>query len=393
MCDVDAPHQSYISDEEDYRFQMPVAIFGYEQGRHGGGKAYEWGVATLHLKHNVHMRLVNVGVANRVRNQELLGYPVCLVCGHSRSPMSHQSELDEFSKHHTERCGRPIEFVSFYADVISDALILSNCKSKKVAYSVLEALRQGAAEVLDMDVSDLQVLVFGKQGSEEVDGLLYDPMPGGSGLLDQLLKRWPDIVTAALLIVSDCASACESSCVDCLQHFRNAFYHDSLDRHLARQCFTDWGDELTNSHLIPSQLPDEATGQQTTNDSEARLVAMLKSASLNGFETEKSIKLSGGIVTRPDVYFDAPNDHFDGVCIYLDGMSSHIHGNQETIAKDRLIREELKNKYYEVIEIMYQQLFDKDHDAQSHEKNSKGCSGAAKGYRDWRRRLLVRLSG
>ena len=40
-------------------------------------------------------------------------------------------------------------------------------------------------------------------------------------------------------------------------------------------------------------------------------------------------------------------------------MSRHIHGNQETIAKDRIIREELRSKYYEVIEIMYQQLFDK----------------------------------
>ena len=170
MCDVDAPHQSYISDEEDYRFQMPVAIFGYEQGRHGGGRAYEWGAARLHLKRNVHMRLVNVGAANRVRNQDLLGYPVCLVCGHSRSPMSNQAEIDEFNSHHTDRCGRPIEFVSFYADVISDALILPDCKSKAVAYSVLEALRQGAAEVLDMEISDLQVLVFGKQASEEVTG-------------------------------------------------------------------------------------------------------------------------------------------------------------------------------------------------------------------------------
>ena len=152
MCDVDAPHQSYISDEEDYRFQMPVAIFGYEQGRHGGGRAYEWGAATLHLKRNVHMRLVNVGAANRVRNQDLLGYPVCLVCGHSRSPMSNEAEIDEFNRHHTDRCGRPIEFVSFYADVISDALILPDCKSKAVAYSVLEALRQGAAEVLDMEI-------------------------------------------------------------------------------------------------------------------------------------------------------------------------------------------------------------------------------------------------
>jgi hypothetical protein len=345
MCDVDAPHQSYISDEEDYRFQMPVAIFGCEQG--------------LHLKRNVHMRLVNVGAANRVRNQDLLGYPVCLVCGHSRSPMSNETEIDEFNRHHTDRCGRPIEFVSFYADVISDALILPDCKSKAVAYSVLEALRQGAAEVLDMEISDLQVLVFGKQASDEVDGLLYDPMPGGSGLLDQLLKRWPDVIKAASAIVSGCASACEASCIDCLQHFRNAFYHDSLDRHLAYQCFTEWGDAVTITHQIPPQLPNDKSGQKPTNDPEARLVAMLKAAGLEGFETDRPIKLSGGIVTRPDVYFNALSDHFDGVCIYLDGMSSHIHGNQETAAKDRIIREELRSKDFEVVEIMYQQLFDK----------------------------------
>lgn len=378
MCDVDAPHQSYISDDEDYRFQMPVAVFGHEQGRHAGGKAYEWGACELHLKRNVHMRLVNVGAANRVRNQDLLGYPVCLVCGHSRSPMSHQSEIDEFSKHHTERCGRPIELVSFYAEVISDALVLPNQKSKTIAYSVLEALRQGAAEVLDMEISDLQVLVFGKQGSDEVDGLLYDPMPGGSGLLDQILKRWPDIVKAATSIVSNCASACESSCIDCLQHFRNAFYHDSLDRHVALACFNEWGDQLTGSHVIPPELPDETLKQQPTNNPEAQLVRMLKAAGLNGFETERPIKLSGGIVTRPDVYFDAPNDHFDGVCIYLDGMSRHIHGNQETAAKDRVIREELRSKDYEVIEIMYQQLFDKVMMRQHMRKIAKAVLGKTK---------------
>lgn len=44
VCDVDAPHQSYISDDEDYRFQLPVAVYGQDQGRHSGGKAYEWGL-------------------------------------------------------------------------------------------------------------------------------------------------------------------------------------------------------------------------------------------------------------------------------------------------------------------------------------------------------------
>ena len=36
-------HQSNISDDEDYRFQMAVAVYGYEQNRHNGGSAYGWG--------------------------------------------------------------------------------------------------------------------------------------------------------------------------------------------------------------------------------------------------------------------------------------------------------------------------------------------------------------
>jgi len=88
-------------------------------------------------------------------------------------------------------------------------------------------------------------------------------------------------------------------------------------------------------------------------------MGMLEAAGLYGFETEKPIPISGGIVTRPDFYFHEPNEQYAGVCIYFDGMSSHIHGNSETAGKDRMIREELRNNDYEVVEIMYQQLFDK----------------------------------
>ena len=34
MCDVDLPHQSHITDDEDYRFQLPVTVYGHEQPRH-----------------------------------------------------------------------------------------------------------------------------------------------------------------------------------------------------------------------------------------------------------------------------------------------------------------------------------------------------------------------
>jgi len=359
VCDVDAPHQSYISDDEDYRFQLPVAVFGQDQGRHSGGQAYDWGNAALHLKRGLHLRLVNVGAAGQVKALGQLGYPVCLVCGQSRSPMSTPKELDTFNTHHRDRCGRGPQKIAFYAAVVADALILPDCPSKSMAYSLMESLRQGAAEVLDMEISDLQVLVLGKPGTEQYDALLYDPMPGGSGLLEQMLTHWPKVIERALTLVKDCPAACDTSCIDCLQHFRNSFYHDQLNRHTARLFLEQSGDQIQFSHDIPAILPDGTQTQKPGNPPEQQLAAMLKAAGLVNFETEKPIPISGGITTRPDVYFHEPNAQCVGVCIYLDGMSKHLHGNAQTATQDHHIREELRNTDYEVVEIQYQELYDK----------------------------------
>ena len=313
----------------------------------------------MHLKHGLHMRLVNVGAASQVRSAGEMGYPICMVCGQSRSPMSTLKELDAFNEHHVERCGRPIQKVAFYAEVVADALVLPDCSSKEVAYSVMEALRQGAAGVLDMEISDLQIQVLGKPGSEKFDSLLYDPMPGGSGLLEQLLTHWAAVVNHALSLVEKCPSACDTSCIDCLQNFRNSFYHEHLNRHVASERISTWGDCLILSHVIPAVLPDDNQGKKPGNQPEQQLVAMLKAAGLGNFETERPIELSGGVVTRPDVYFHAPNDQFDGVCVYLDGMSEHLHGNAQTAVQDRQIRDELLNTDFEVVAIQYQDLYDK----------------------------------
>lgn len=114
------------------------------------------------------------------------------------------------------------------------------------------------------------------------------------------------------------------------------------------------------------------------NDPEVQLKTMLEAAGLNGFETERPIPISGGIVTRPDVYFHEPNDQYSGVCVYLDGMSRHIHGNSETASRDRVIRDELRNKDFEVVEIMYQQLFDKVSMRLHMRKIAKAVMGIAK---------------
>ena len=49
-----------------------------------------------------------------------------------------------------------------------------------------------------------------------------------------------------------------------------------------------------------------------------------------------------------------------GVCIYLDGLSAHLHGNPETAERDREIRTWLRNRGYEVIEIAANELDDEE---------------------------------
>jgi hypothetical protein len=361
MCDVDLPHQSHISDEEDYRFQMAVTTIGYEQDRHNGGKAYQWGEEDVFLRHGVHLRLVNVGAAGLVESGTL-GYPVCLVCGQSRSPLASQADRDRFADDHLDRCGQPVRPVGFFADVIADALAIQDCADRGEAYSLAEALRIGASHVLDMEVEDLQVLVIGQPGVETADVLLYDPMPGGSGLLEQMIARWDEVVDAALEVVQNCPSACETACIDCLYSFRNAFYHRYLNRHRAVEQLTVLGQALTFSHDIPANLPaapDDEDGMPV-NVAESRLHAMLRRAGFPEPQAQYPIDLGKPLgTTTPDFYYEDPNDVFEGVCLYLDGMSRHIHGNKATQKRDRQIREELRSRDYKVFEIPYGDLTDR----------------------------------
>ena len=60
------------------------------------------------------------------------------------------------------------------------------------------------------------------------------------------------------------------------------------------------------------------------------------------------------------IYRTEDHDSDEGVCIYLDGLSEHLHGNPETAERDREIRTWLRNRGYEVIEIAANELDDED---------------------------------
>jgi len=86
---------------------------------------------------------------------------------------------------------------------------------------------------------------------------------------------------------------------------------------------------------------------------------MLTEAGFSGFRAQHQIQLGrpwGS--TTPDFFFEDPAERYEGICVYLDGLSEHIHGNPETRQRDRQIREKLRNDFYEVIEIAATDLTD-----------------------------------
>ena len=362
ICDVDLPHEWHIHDEEDHRFQMGVVVLGHELGRHSGGQAYRWGTTDIQFRRATHFRLVNIGANLLVRREEpRLGFPVCLVSGSSRSPLASDTELENFREHHRERYNKEPQNVAFYADVVADSLCLQDLPNLGVAYSVVEALRLAAAEILEMEVEDLQVLCLPHLDRDTVDAVLYDPMPGGSGLLEQMLEHWLQLLEAAKALLN-CPTGCQTACIDCMLHFRNAHFQRHLNRHQALACLTEWV-SLEPAQPIPAQLPTSksADAAEPSHRPEFRLRDMLVRAGLGEPEMQKPIAIGPPWGrTIPDFFYASPDERHAGVCIYLDGLSAHIHGSAESRERDLQIRECLSGMDYEVVPIPKTALDDRD---------------------------------
>ena len=80
----------------------------------------------------------------------------------------------------------------------------------------------------------------------------YDPMPGGSGFLPQLVAYWETIVERAREALDACPSDCQTACYSCLKHFRNQIHHDILDRHQAIDLLDRVAGPLTLPHPNPA---------------------------------------------------------------------------------------------------------------------------------------------
>jgi hypothetical protein len=184
---------------------------------------------------------------------------------------------ERFEEMHSKTCGKKPGRFAITADAQVDGIRFKNFPTIEDGINLAEALRIGANQVLEMDPEDLQILTL-PQGTEQYDIFLYDPMIGGSGLLNQLIDRWEEIITSGIEALQSCHNACQKSCYSCMRTYRNRMSHNYLDRHRAIELLTEFKNKPKLDHDIPihpSVIERPPIGI-STNIAEARLRKLLQ---------------------------------------------------------------------------------------------------------------------
>lgn len=352
LTDLDLAHESRISEDENLRFSMPVSVLGRLRKRNRGGKGFKIGDQDVSHLRGQGIELVNIGEAGRVKGGEL-GHWICSVCGAAKSPYAVQAETAQFLNIHRERCGKEVVRLALTVQADVDMLRFHSVESEADGINVGEALRTAATRLLDMGPDDLQLLLV-RKSDDKLDLLVYDPMPGGSGLLEQMLDRWQELVATARELLAGCAQGCETACYTCLKTFRNQFHHGLLNRHEALKLMTDLDRTPEAYRDIVPVFEEEKPGDGTpSNQPEARLLRLLQDHQFPAGSCRKRVVTSAGLATEPDWLHEEAK-----VAVYLDGMSRGLHGDPKTAQRDQLIRGMLELDGYGVIVVQSRDLDD-----------------------------------
>ena len=99
------------------------------------------------------------------------------------------------------------------------------------AYSLGYAVMLGAAEILNVPDTDLNVTITRGKRQDEMAIVLYDNVPGGAGLVIQIEREdsFIEMIQSARARVEG-SCGCDSSCYGCIRSYRNQFAHPHLSR-------------------------------------------------------------------------------------------------------------------------------------------------------------------
>lgn len=354
LVDVELEPLGHISDQQEYRVMVGYHVLASLLPEHRGGEAGQVGTVAFRRLEDARLRLVNLGPrSSRTTAPDGVGFPICTVCGEARSPFASEAEIENFTAGHEDLCGRSIDWVALHADIRSELLLLGPFQEDTAAINAVVALQLGIRMVLETGDQDLEVLTL-KQGDDRDIGVIFDPMPGGSGLLPLLREHWGEIIDAAAEALRGCD--CQAACYRCLLNFRNQQHHGSLNRHVALNALGDIRGSFKAEHVIPPTFTDQPLDPDDADSTaEEWFTTLLKSKNFPLYDqAQLRVDLPGGSFTVADFAFTGQK-----VLVFIDGLSGAIHGNPEQKRKDMVARAKARQQGWFVVESSAMALKDK----------------------------------
>ena len=353
LVDVELDGLGSISDQQEYRFRVGYNQLATQLEEHLGGESGTVGTVPFARLEGAVLRLVNLGPRSaRTAAPDGVGYPICTVCGEARSPFASPAEISDFSDRHHERCHVPTGWMALHVDVRSELLKLGPFPDDAGAINAATALQVGLVKVLETGDQDLEVETLRTSENREI-AVLFDPMPGGSGLLPLLKEHWSEVIEAGREVLNRCD--CDVACYRCLLHFRNQHHHGVLNRHLALNSLTDIDGGFHAEHRIPPTFVQE-TDQSGFRESQGEdlFAELLRRKSFTPpEEAQYRVELGGGDSTVADFAYPSKR-----VLVFVDGLSRPLHGNPEQQRRDRIKRAKARAAGWKVAEVSYQGLKD-----------------------------------
>jgi ATP-dependent helicase YprA (DUF1998 family) len=124
----------------------------------------------------------------------------------------------------------------FMTDVL-EIRIIGTQPELKQQYSMLSlmyALLEGASEALGIRRDDIDGTIYFRIFDDPISIILYDNVPGGAGHVHRIEQNLRSVFLAARDKVSNCECGPETSCYNCLNNYRNQYFHDKLQRGVAK---------------------------------------------------------------------------------------------------------------------------------------------------------------
>ena len=169
------------------------------------------------------------------RNQS--GFYICNTCGTHISNRSSTHKTWEGAN-----CDGVMSQYSLGHELVTDVVRLQfpHLTEQWDAYSVAFAVLLGAADILGVPSTELDVTIAGGEIKDEAAIVLYDNVPGGAGLVAEfeIEKKLRMMLEKAKERVEG-GCGCDISCYGCLRSYRNQFAHPYLNRNRALEFLTD----------------------------------------------------------------------------------------------------------------------------------------------------------